>query len=143
MANPPMWIADETTTATWGRLPLFGKKVSSGGRGWKRCGVCTAFAPSVPRVRAMRVAIGEVDEGRLDPRAHVARISELQLREDRVDVLLHRALGEDECVGDVGVAAALGDQGQRLQLARGQQLEGGAPHLDPRAHQLLDDRRVD
>src|SRR5689334_5428718 len=98
-----MWIADETTTATWGRLPLFGKRYRAAGEVGSDAGVCTAFAPSVPRVRAMRVAIGEVDEGRLDPRAHVPRISELQLREDRVDVLLHRALGEDERVGDVGV----------------------------------------
>src|SRR5581483_6077607 len=48
MANPPMWIADETTTATWGRLPLFGKKVSSGGRGWKRCGGLYGFRAVSP-----------------------------------------------------------------------------------------------
>ena len=48
---------------------------------------------------------------------------EVELGEDRRDVLLDRALGDDELAGDRGVGAALGHQPQHLALARGQRLQ--------------------
>ena len=48
---------------------------------------------------------------------------EVELGEDRGDVLLDRALGDHERRGDRGVGAALGHQPEHLALARGQRLE--------------------
>jgi hypothetical protein len=47
-----------------------------------------------------------------------------ELQEDRVDVLLDGALGEDESVGDRRVALAPGDLGEDLALAPGQSASG-------------------
>ena len=56
----------------------------------------------------------EVDERRLHPPAEVLGVREPELHEDRVDVLLDGALGEEELLGDRLVALALGDLGEDL-----------------------------
>ena len=42
---------------------------------------------------------------------------EAELGEDAGDVLLDRALGDDQALGDGGVAAALGHEGEDVELA--------------------------
>jgi hypothetical protein len=49
--------------------------------------------------------------------ADVLDLAEPELEEDRVDVLLHRALGEEQLVGDRLVAAAARDKREDLGLA--------------------------
>jgi hypothetical protein len=44
-------------------------------------------------VHSVRGGLGEIDQRRLDSPADVVRVSEIELEEDRVDVLLDGALG--------------------------------------------------
>ena len=67
-----------------------------------------------------RVGLGQEEQRRLDALADVLGVGQVELEEDRVDVLLDGALGEDERVGDRGVALALGDLGEDLALASGE-----------------------
>ena len=67
--------------------------------------------------------LGEVEQSRPDPAILVRGITELELREDRVDVPLHRAGGDPELLADPGVAPALRDEPQDLALTSGQSLE--------------------
>ncbi len=64
-----------------------------------------------------------------------------ELREDRADVLLDRALGDDDPRGDRRVRAPLGHQGEHLALARAQVVERVAA-AGPR-DELADDLGVD
>src|SRR3954454_15629586 len=65
---------------------------------------------------------------------------EVQFREDRGDVLLHGALGDDQGLGDRRVGAALRHQAEHLALTRGQALEGVFTATP--AEQERDDLRV-
>ena len=50
-------------------------------------------------------------------------IAQPQLREDVVDVRLHRPLADEELGGDLGVRLALPDEREHLALAAGQRIE--------------------
>src|SRR5919106_409245 len=60
--------------------------------------------------------LGEIDERGLHPPADVAGLAQPELEEDRVDVLLDRALRQHELVGDRLVAVPARDVGQHLHL---------------------------
>src|SRR5437764_14084013 len=64
----------------------------------------------LPRLRRAGTELG----GRLRPRA------DAELAQDRRDVVIDRALGEEQALGDLRVAQAFGEQGDDLQLACGQ-----------------------
>src|SRR4051812_46560969 len=68
-------------------------------------------------------AVGEVEQDRLDPAVDVGLLRQAELREDRVDVLLHRPLRKSEGGGDRGVVAALRHLGEDLALAGREELE--------------------
>jgi hypothetical protein len=62
-----------------------------------------------------------------------------QLAENGVDVLAHRAVGDDERRADLGVRVALGHEGKHVPLPLGQRFQG----IRPPAHEELgDDLRV-
>src|SRR5829696_1570600 len=65
----------------------------------------------------------QVEQHGLDPPVEVALLGERELGEDRVGVLLDRALGEEEGGGDRGVALALRHLAEDLELARGEGAE--------------------
>ena len=69
---------------------------------------------------ALELVASEIEERGLHAQADVLRLAEVELQEDRVDVALDRALRDPEARGDRAVAAALGDQGEDLELARRQ-----------------------
>ena len=50
-------------------------------------------------------------------------ISEVELGKDMVYVGLHRAFADEEALGDLGVGAALADEGQYLAFAVGELVE--------------------
>src|SRR4051794_19259666 len=52
---------------------------------------------------------GEIDQRGLDAAAHVLGVAQPEFEEDGVDVALDGALGDDEVLGDRGIAEALGD----------------------------------
>jgi hypothetical protein len=66
--------------------------------------------------RGHGVSVGQEEQGGLHAFADVLGVVEVELAEGRVDVLLDRSLGEDERVGDRGVALALGDLREHLTL---------------------------
>ena len=88
------------------------------------------------------LALGEVDERRLDARADLVRSGQAELEEDHVDALLDAALAESELVRDRLIAAALGDLAERLQLAVGELSQRGRFGSDACSDQLLDDLRI-
>ena len=100
-------------------------------------------ASEVPRRRQRIAALGQEQQRRLDAARDVGRPGEVELHEDRVDVLLDRALGEHERLGDRLVALALRDLGQRLALARREHGERRVGAVRPALHEQLDDLRVD
>ena len=67
--------------------------------------------------RRFLVGFGQEQQRRLHPLADVVLAGQAELHEDRVDVLLDRPLGQDERLGDRGVALALRDLGEDLVLA--------------------------
>ena len=71
------------------------------------------------------------------------RVGQAELEEDRVDVLLDGALGEEQRLGDRGVALALGDLAEHLALARRQLVERRVLGAAARVYQRLDDLGVD
>src|ERR1700729_2153358 len=92
-----------------------------------------SFRPASPLVPASRVLpassfrpastflpLAEEDQHRLDPAVNVLLLRQPQLGEDRVGVLLHGALGDEQGGGDRGVALALGHLGKDLGFPRGQ-----------------------
>jgi hypothetical protein len=70
--------------------------------------------------------------------ADVARV-QLELGEDRVDVLADRALGNDQGRADLGVGPSLGHQRQHVAFALGQAVQRVAARAD---QQLRDHLRV-
>lgn len=85
----------------------------------------------------------EKEERRRDPPAHVPAVGQIELGEDRVHVLLDRAFGQDQRLGDRGIALAGRDSRENLELARGQ--PGQARMACPRAglDEHVDDERID
>jgi polyphosphate kinase len=65
----------------------------------------------------------EEGERRHDAPVHVSGIGEPELCEDRIDVSLDAARGDLRCHRDGGVAAALGDEAEDLELPRRQPVE--------------------
>ena len=66
---------------------------------------------------------GQEGERRHDTPVDVAGVGEPELREDRIDVALDAALRDVRCRRDRGVAAALGEKAEDLELARRQHIE--------------------
>jgi polyphosphate kinase len=62
-------------------------------------------------------------ERRHDAPVHISGIGEPELREDRIDMSLDAACGDLRCRRDGGVAAALGDEAEDLELSRRQPVE--------------------
>src|SRR4051795_3298830 len=60
--------------------------------------------------------VGEIEQRRADAAAPELAVAERELGEDAVDVLLDGPLGERQTVRDGGVAVALGDERERLDL---------------------------
>src|SRR5262245_2443405 len=91
------------------------------------------------------VAVGEVEQHRFHTAMDARLFAQPELGEQRVDVLLDRALREHEGLGARSVVLALSDLGEHLQFTRGEMLErraaGTRPRLDQRLHDLgIDDR---
>jgi hypothetical protein len=84
------------------------------------------------------VLLGEKQQSGVDAAAGDRLVGQVELREDGVDVLLDGPLGEDERLGDRGVALAVGDLGEDLALTAGQR--GQRRALDA---QLGGDERFD
>src|SRR3954462_14930651 len=91
------------------------------------------------------LVIGQEQQSCLDAAADVVDLTQVELQEDRVDVLLDGALGEEQRVRDGRVALSLSDLGKDLELALAQlrerrRLVEGAG-LDERINDLrVDDR---
>ena len=92
---------------------------------------------------ASRLLGGEEGEGRLHPLAHFLLLGEIELEEDRVDVLLDPALGQEKRLGDRAVALSLRDLGQHLALAWGEPGEGRAFRAARRAQERVHHGGVD
>ena len=94
--------------------------------------------------RGARSAGAEVSEHRQHAAVVLGRRRQVELGEDRGDVLLDRPLGDDQLRGDGGVGAALGHQPQHLALARGQRLQrvGAAAAAEQQRHDLGIQRRA-
>src|SRR5215211_772445 len=110
----------------------------------------TSATPSDARRSGLRLLdlrprgrLREEHQGGFDAFAHVLRVRKAQLEEDRVDVLLHRPLREEERLRDRRVALALGDLAQHLPLASRQLVEWRAVGRRPRPDEAVDDLRVD
>jgi hypothetical protein len=71
---------------------------------------------SISRQSGLALA-GEVEQRRFDPPADVVGLTQVELREDAVDVPLDGALRDDELLRDGGIAASLRDQPEDLELA--------------------------
>src|SRR5262249_17835750 len=71
------------------------------------------------------------------------RVRKPELREDRVDVALDRALRHDEVARDRGVAAPRRDLAEDLELARGEGAQRRALRAAALDDERLDDARVD
>ena len=67
--------------------------------------------------------VSQEEQHRADPAVGLLLGEQVQLREDRVDVLLDGAFGEEQRVGDGGVRLPLGDLGHDLHLPVGESLE--------------------
>ena len=73
-----------------------------------------------PPARRSRRFLREIQQGGPHPGMDVEVAGQVELGEDRIDVLLHRVPGQHEMVRDRRVRAALGDLGEYLQLTRAQ-----------------------
>src|ERR671936_2489901 len=93
--------------------------------------------------RRALVGLGEEQQRRLHPLGDVLGVGQIELEEDRVDVLLDGALREDERLGDRVVALALGDLGEDLPLAGGEVRERRTFDTRLGDDQRIDDLRVD
>src|SRR5215204_3300750 len=96
-----------------------------GARQWRAPPDAQGCALPFARLRAVRLR--EEDERRLHTRAYLLGglgVGEIELEEDRVDVLLHRTLREHERLGDRRIALSFGDGGEHLELARGELRQG-------------------
>ena len=68
---------------------------------------------------------------RLDPQAHLARVAQLELGEDRVDVVLDAAPRDPEPRRDRAVGVGAGDQREDLALPRGEPGDGLPDRREP------------
>src|SRR6185295_19160696 len=84
---------------------------------------------------------GQIEQRGLDAPVDVAVLGQPELDEDPVDVALDGAFGDLQRLGDRGVAAAFGDQGEDLALAGGELLD--LRIAEPGRDELVDDPRVD
>ncbi|GMA24205.1 hypothetical protein GCM10025864_19640 [Luteimicrobium album] len=99
-----------------------------------------------PGLRGARAVVGQgapssgaqIGEHRDHPTRHRRRRRKVQLREDRVDVLRHGLLRDDQPLRDARVALALGHEREHLELARREPVEqrGRRPALHERPHDL-------
>src|SRR3954451_24949038 len=72
------------------------------------------------RSPASGVLAGEIHQGRAHSAADIALVAELERREDRTHVALHRPLRDHEPLRDCGVAPPFRDETEDLELSRGQ-----------------------
>ena len=84
---------------------------------------CSTASRSCVRARRARSAVEEEEQHGPDAAADIRRRRQLELGEDRVDVLLDRPLGQAERLGDALVARAAGHLGEDLALARAERGE--------------------
>src|SRR3954471_23767087 len=103
---------------------------------------CVPTAAGVPRA-LVDASLRKEHERRLHALAHILRVGEPELEEDRVDVLLDGALGQEQRLGDRRVALALGDLAEHLALANCELVERRAVRDASRVHEFLDDLGVD
>ena len=98
----------------------------------------------VSRTPAVRSSAAQVREHGEHAPVVLDRRREVELGEDRGDVLLDRALGDDQRLGDRRVRAALGHQAEHLALARGQRVERilAAAAAEQQRHDLRVERRA-
>ena len=102
----------------------------------------TRDAPSSGRTGQSSRGLAEEREHRHHAAMHVGFLREAELVEHRVDVLLDRALGEEQRRRDGRVVLALRHVRQDLPLTVGQLREGRVRHPVLRGHERLDDLRV-
>src|SRR6476659_8553267 len=100
----------------------------------------TVEAPVADVVLALRP---QVEQNRLHALVNVLLVGEVELREDRVDVLLDRALRQHQGVRDRGVVLALRHLAEHLPLARRQLGERRPAAARTRGDKRLHDLRVD
>src|SRR5664280_3808792 len=86
---------------------------------------------------------GQVHQGGPDPRMVCPIPAQAEFGEDRIDVLLHRMLGEEQFVGDGRIGAALGDARQYLTFARGEPRNIAVAGQRPSRDEGFDHLRVD
>src|SRR5699024_6110175 len=97
-----------------------------------RCGWC-ASTPSGPRTRQRPPSCSPLrpdQPGLVGNHHHLRPVPQVELREDAADVGLHRLLGHEQVLGDLGVRPAAGDPGHHLELALGER--GEQPVVAPR-----------
>src|SRR5437764_244913 len=136
------WDAGDSATAVRPSIEL----VPSRGKGVGRCPAVRPARPPDPGGLVALLAVGaraQEHERRLHAPAHVIRVREVQLHEDRVDVLLHRALRQIERRRNCRVALTLGNLGQYLVLAPSEIGKRRCRLAGPRLHQHLHDLRID
>src|SRR5215211_4185483 len=145
-SNPSRVEAPQSTPCSPGSLPgLTGPAL----KGRSSPGMVAPHPDTLKRRRSpqpkgfsIRAASGpqEREDGQ-DPAVVGGGGGEAELAEEAGDVLLDRALGDDQALGDGGIAAALGHQGEDVELAgaeRGQRVGAAAA-----AEELGDDLGVD
>src|SRR3954447_20984679 len=85
----------------------------------------------------------QIEQRGHDAPADVFGVAELELREDVVDVPLDGPLRQEELAGDRRVAAALGDQGEDLELTGRELVEVCLLARTGGSEQLLHDGGID
>src|SRR5512132_1260898 len=122
----PVRAATATTRAASRYLVFMTRLLSAGRSSVTVVGSCGGVSGPWPRstdghptaaVYRSRQSGAQVGEDGQDPAVVGGGGGEAELAEDAGDVLLDRALGDDQALGDGGVAAALGHEGEDVQLA--------------------------
>src|SRR5580704_11503780 len=106
------------------------------GRSDPGCWPQPAREDSIP-ASSGRLVLAEIEQDRLDPAVHVALLAQAKFREDRVGVLLDRALGDEQRRGDRRVALALRHFRQDLKFPRSQQSQTLRAILCPGSDKLV------
>jgi signal transduction histidine kinase len=131
-------------TTVSGMLPVAEPRRPAADAASRGCGDTRAgrgLMQALGRRPEARVAQERQDRGH--PPVHQQFAGEVQLAEDRVDVLLHRGFRQRQPLRDAGVAAALRHLPQHLQLPGGEPGQRGLAQPGAPGHQRLDDFRVD
>src|ERR1022692_1862289 len=124
--------------------PRLVARISSCGRTGIRWATCRSWSARATRSSATELRVrGEVDERRLDATVNVRLLGELQLREYGVDVLLDRALGQEERCGDACIVPSHRHLLEHIALARRQLSDRRVTHRAARRDEHLDHTRVD